>query len=639
MTQKQKHLVLLASVLMIFVNGLTYASQIELFSPNLDKIIVGKRPVFKWKCEDHGAQNNMLVLLDGTDVTAMVECNGSICSFRPILPLPAGDHILEISWENEAGAYYTEAFGFKSRQSRAFKEIYSKNSTGLTYQMVLRKDDMPQQPNSRVDGDWSSENRVSTNYWTFSARGELRYVDQDHPIEYPEKKGFDLISFLLESVYERGDFRMDSQLGDIIVTESQNTVNNYARKGGQIFLNYKVLGLHLFSTNTAQYYGLHGGLGVDIDPNDKLYGVSGTVSLLDNHVTLRSMYAKGGEEGSSFGISTVEDRRRGKVGGFIAESNWFNSRLRITGEYDISEYDASTKDEFGPESDKAYRASLAWDDATYGFSGTYEYMGPDYEVIGNQGLPKNREGFSLASWITSGFHRFEFMFSRYNDNVKDNKLYPKVYDIQGGVKYSWNKLPNLPISIYYQKVIQNSTDEPEYTPEIYFDTDSVGADVSWLKGAWNLNFHTAYSYQNDKAHVSGDTATITFVFAPGYTGNVFRFNPSFSYNKSISHLRDVETDTYMANWDMEWQLTDKVLWSFAGNYNITEADDDSVDQQNLDIHTRLAFCIMPNWKHFIEEPTVGIRGRYTWQDDRVFDRSEDSFMVLIDFTTNVNFTF
>ncbi len=624
---------------LLLVNSLVYAGQIEFIQPQLNKIVIGKRPVFKWRYEGQRVPSNVLVLLDGTDVTEMVECNASLCSFRPVLPLAAGDHILEISWESSTQGYVSQVFGFKSRQSEMFREIYSENSAGLNYQQVIRKDDMPELTNSRLDGDLSSENRVMTKYWTLTASGELRYVDQDHPIEYPEKKGFDLINFLLEAVYERGDFRMNSQLGDIIVTESENTVNNYARKGGQIFLNYKSLGLHLFSTNTAQYYGLHGGLGIDIDPNDKLYGVSGSVNLWQDHITLRSVYAKGGEEGSSFGIATVGDRQRGKVAGFMAESNWFDSRLRISGEYDISEYDASSQDEFGPESDKAYKASFSWDDINYGLSGTYEYMGPDYEVIGNQGLPKNREGFSLASWLTSSFNRFEFMFSRYNDNVKDDKLYPKVYDFQAGVRYSCTKYTSVPISLFYQKTIQNSKDEPEYSPEIYFDTDSLGADLSWLGGEWNVNFHAGYSYQNDKAHVSGDTATITFVIAPGYTGTDFRINPSFSYNKSISHLTNVETDTYMANWDMEWQVTDRILWSLAGNYNIVEADDDSVDQQNLDVHTRLAFQIFPNWRNLVEEPTIGLRGRYIWQDDRVFDKTEDSFMVMIDFTTNVNFTF
>ncbi len=639
MASKPAWIIFLFGLFFFCAETSTLAGEIQFLSPNMDKEIVGKRPQFKWKYPTGAPPSDVMVLLDGVDVTELVSCSGAVCSFAPVQPLAAGEHALEFSWTARKGAPGFATFSFSSRQSRLFKEDYSSNSGGVNYQMAIHKDDAPNEPYSRLDGSLRTENKLAAGHWTFSASGQLRYVDQDHPVEPPEQKGFDVINFLLESVYEKGAFRMDSQLGDIIVTESENTINNYARKGGQVFFNYHNLALHLFSTNTAQYYGLNGGLGVDIDPNDKIYGISGGVTFWNDHISLRSLYAKGGEEGSSFGVSTVSERQRGKVTGFILDSNWFDSMMSIRGEYDISDYDSSSADEFGYESDKAYKAAFSWDEANYGFSGVYEYMGPDYEVIGNQGLPKNRQGFSLSSWLSLTDNRFEFLFSRYHDNVENDDLYPTVYNYQAGVRYSFNRYPSLPLSLFYQKTIQNSKDEPEYTPAVYFDTDNLGADVSWLAGRWNFNLHAEYSYQNDKEHVSGDTATITVTFAPGFTGTYFRINPSLSYNKSISHLSNVETDTYMANWDMEWQISERITWSCAGNYNLTEADDNSVDQQNLDIHSRLAFRLLRDWMHIVEEPTVGLRGRYFWQDDRVSGDTEDSFVLMVDFTTSLNFAF
>ncbi len=639
MATKRSWVIIFAGLFFLCAEPPLFAGDVQFLSPSLDKEIIGKRPEFKWRYTAGAPPENVMVLIDGADVTELVSCKEGVCTFSPVQPLSAGEHAIEFSWEGENGQPGYESFSFSSRQSKLFREAYSSNSGGLNYQMSLQKDDAPNEPNSRVDGSIRTENRLSTRHWTFTASGQIRYIDQDHPVQLPEQKGFDVINFLLESVYEKGGFKLDSQLGDIIVTESENTINNYARRGGQIFLNYRNLVLHLFSANTAQYYGLNGGLGLNIDPNDKIYGVSGGVTFWNDHVTLRSLWAKGGEEGSSFGISTVSERQRGEVAGFMLDSNWFDSRMNIRGEYDITEYDSSSQDEFGYESDKAYKAVLSWDAASYGFSGIYEYMGPDYEVIGNQGLPKNRQGFSLSSWFSLTDHRLEFLFSRYNDNVEDDDLYPTVYDYQAGVRYSFNRFPNLPVSLSYQKTIQNSTDEPEYTPAVYFDTDAVGADVSWLTGSWNFNLHAGYSYQNDKEHMSGDTATITVTFAPGFTGTYFRINPSLSYNKSISHLTNVETDTYMANWDMEWQITDRILWSVAGNYNLTKADDDSVDQQNLDVHSRIAYRLFRDWLHLVQEPSIGLRGRYSWQDDRVYGNSEDSFVLMVDFTTSLTLAF
>ncbi len=639
MTTKRIWVFLVSGIVVLSLFGGVDAGQVEFLEPVAGKMVIGKRPTFKWRLPQGVDASGVLVILDGMDITELVSCQNGLCSFRPVQPLSAGDHVLELDWQEEKRGPISEVFSFSSRQSRLFREVYSKNSAGINYQLAIHKDDAPEQTNSRLDGSFITENKLQTQYWTFSASGQIRYVDQDHPVQSPEQKGFDLINFLLESVYQRGSFRMHSQFGDIVVTETENTINNYARKGAQVFLNYKDFGLHLFSTNTAQYYGLNGGLGVDIDPNDNLYGVSGSMGLFQKHFILKAIYAKGGEEGSSFGISTIGDRQRGKVAGLALDSNWFDSKMAIRAEYDITEYDSSSGDEFGPESDKAYRASVSWDDERFGLSGLYEYMGPDYEVIGNQGLPKNREGFTLGSWLSLDVHRLEFLFSRYNDNVKEDKLYPKVYNYQGGIKYFFNKYPSVPISFYYQKAIQNSTDEPEYTPEIYFDTDTLGADISWLPGNWSFNFHADYSYQNDKAHSTDDTASITVTFAPGYTGTYFRISPSFSYNKSIAHLTDVETDTYMANWDMEWQLTDRIVWSFAGNFNYTKADDDSVDMQTLDLHSRVAYTLFNTWHGLVDQPTIGFRAHYNWQDDKAYGHSDDSLVLMVDFTSNFNFTF
>jgi hypothetical protein len=70
---------------------------------------------------------------------------------------------------------------------------------------------------------------------------------------------------------------------------------------------------------------------------------------------------------------------------------FLNQKLATEAEFDISRFDPDTQDEFSSERDKAYRLKVggAWDKYTY--EALYEYMGPDYEVIGNQGLQKNRE--------------------------------------------------------------------------------------------------------------------------------------------------------------------------------------------------------------------------------------------------------
>ncbi len=615
-------------------------SAFTMLSPDTSGVVVGKRPTLKWKIGDMAAGDALLVMMDGVDITALVRCDdGGICIYRPFQVLAAGDHSVQFIWRDREGLEHSETVQFQSRQTSLFQEAYTSTEASVNYQAVLDKRDQPQIPYSKADSEITSEASLKTTRWHFTAKSQFRYLDQNLPVMPPQEKGIDLVNFLVSSGYQKDAMKMEGELGDVQVSETQNTVNGYARRGGQLFLDYKALGLHAFSVQTDQVFGLDGGLGIGTDPFDQLTGISGSLSLLKEQLKLKTLFAKGGERGSSFGISTLDGGKKGEVAALVMEAALLDQRLSIEGEYDVSKYDGDTSDEFGQESDKAYRIKLAWNGSTFGADASYEYMGPEYEVIGNQGLPKNREGFTLGGRIMAPVHSLDVRFSRFNDNVEDDDLYPTVYTSEGSISYTFSKFQSLPISISYQKSIQDSSDEPEYTPETDFHTDTVNLNLTWIKGLWNLGIQGGYSYMNDKTGMIGDTTTVIFSFTPSYSGTHLQITPMFSYNKSITHIIDVETDTYTANLDLQWQMTKRLHWSAAGNYNIMQADDDSMDQRNLNLNCRLAYKLMEGWRSVLEHPTVGIRGQYAWQEDKIYHMESDSYAVLIDFTANIKLTF
>ena len=610
---------------------------IELLSPDISREVVGKRPSFRWRFP--GTTQEMLTVLDGVDVTALVSCREGECTFHPLQVLPAGDHTLQITWKDENGNEKNSAFHFRSRQTSILAEAYSSTDASVNYQVVLDKRDRPQIPYSKADSDITTQAHVKTTHWTFQAKSQLRYLDQNLPVTDPQKKGFDLVNFLVSSGYQKGAIQMTSEIGDIQVSETPTTVNGYARRGGQIFLNYKDVGLHAFSVQTQQVFGLDGGLGVGTDPFDHLSGVSGSLSLFHQHLKLHTLYAKGGERGSSFGLSTVAGGKKGEVAGFAMEANLLEQRLSLQGEFDTSKYDSDTSDEFGQESDKAYKIGATWNGALLGLDASYEYTGADYEVIGNQGLPKNREGFTVGGRLSAAVQSLEIHFARFHDNVEDDDLFPTVYNTEITATYTLSRWASLPISLSYQKAIQDSSDEPEYTPETDFHTDTVNLNLNWMKGALNLGLQGGYSYMNDKTGYTGDTSTYTLAFTPAYSGEKLQVTPMFSYNKSITHTTDVETNTYTANLDLQWQLTRRIKWSTAGNYNIVQADDHSVDQRTMSVDCRLSYQLMRSWRSLVEHPTVGIRGQYNWQKDKTYHSDSDSYAIMVDFTTNLKLSF
>ncbi len=621
----------------------TAGSIIQLITPEEGAEVIAKKPLIRSVITEPFSPENLLVLFDGIDVTGILDITPEGFEYRPIDVLPSGAHTLNITVYAADGTELQKEFTFSTRHSKNLEEAYSSNELTTIYEAVLKKPkDVEDEPYSKIESNLRSVIRLKEKGWEFTLSTNLRYLDQSLPVFFPENKGINIIDYLLQGKYSSDEFQLLTGIGDIQINETKNTVQGLARRGGRFSLQYKDFNLSAFVVNSKQVFGFRNvrdGIGIDGSLDDHIMGVSAEAGFFDNKVSFKTIYVTGGEEGSSFGIFTEGGGNKGDALGIVLKTDFFEQKLTTEAELDFSEFDADTSDEFSSESDSAYKLKAGGYSGNYSYEALYEYMGPDYEVIGNQGLPKNREGFTFNGGANFQIHSVNLSFSRYNDNVKKDDLYPRLYTYPGMIDYSFNKFQSLPMGLSYQKSIIDSTMETELTLPVRTDSDTFSGRINYMKDKWNLGLQTSHSIQDDREDTGNDTATTTYTFTSSYSLEHFSISPGFSFNRSKYRLQGTRTDIYTANLDIRGDaLKGNLTYGVAGTYNRTKSSDGSTELDTINTNFEVAYLLGKKLLDFLN-PTAGIRGLYRKANDSVYGTENDEFTLLLVLSTSMPFSF
>ncbi|HON59961.1 MAG TPA: hypothetical protein PLT45_10560 [Smithella sp.] len=627
--------------------------------------VIGKRPEIKGSFRCPLTSGSYVVMVDGMDVTPLLEVTSDGFSYRPELMLTAGSHVLSVSYTGADGAPRQFAVNFTLRHSEAFSEAYSKNDLSFVYEGALYMEDSAEDAppllytegqsvapaptasitRSKLEGNLASESRVKEGPWSVALTTNVRYFDQDIPAISPLKKGFTVANWLLTGNYEKDRFKMKLSAGDVIINETQNTIYGFSRKGTVFSGEAGSLYANVFSARSTQTYGLDGGIGIGDIQDDYLIGVSGGMKILENKVDFRTIYITGADSSSAglpasipgsssgqsnvYGNSTTTGNKRGDVVGFLLTTDFLQNRLRTEMEADFARFDPDTADEFEKKSASAYRAKIGGLVNWFTYEALYEYVGKFYGVIGNPSLSKDRQGFSLQSGINLADQNLNVTASRYTDNVESDPLFPEIVSTQGNVSYQFNKIPWLPLGLTYQKMIQESTHEPAGSTPIDTSTDTYSARIGVTRGAFSVNFSPSYSLTDDKTPADADTTNIVYALTAAYTPVPnLSVAPAFTWSKTRNHATDVWTDTYVYNLDVRSRFFhDRISFDFGGTYTASTADDHSVDSDAWNARALIAYRLHDHLKTFIR-PTVALRFNYLKNIDKInASAQKDEFCV------------
>jgi len=614
---------------------------IRAVTPSENAVVIGKKPDIKIEFLEPITSNSLVVILDGADITQLLRITDKGFEFTPVMVLPAGSHNLSISAKDKEGRELQKNISFSTRHTITFEEAYSSNEASVIYETILSEPDkFPNIPDSRVEGNLSSNSKIKDKEWEFTFNTNVRYLDQNLPVMVPMQKGFEVANWVFNSSYTKDNMRLKASIGDVQVNETQYTAFGLARKGGVFSFQYDTVQLSTFSVQSQQFYGLKG-IGVEGSLDDHIIGASGGIALFDRKMEFKAVYVTGGEPGgNSYGISTTGGSKRGDVFGFLLTSDFFQNKLKTEFETDFSRYDPDTSDEFRSKTDNAYRLKLSGNLDAYNYEALYEYIGRDYAVVGNQMIQRDKQGVSMRNGLNLGVHNINLMVSRYNDNVKGDDLFPRIVNYQGNLDYSFNGIPNLPMGINYQKSVQDSSREPSGSYNINMHTDTVSGRINHTIDKLNLGFQTSYSMMNDETSSNNDTTTVTCSFTPSYTLQDISLSSGFSFNQSQYHRTDLMTDTYTINLDVRTKFfKERGSFDIGSTYNIVKTNDGSVNNRNLNSNFRLAYNIKGLLKGFLN-PNIALRGTHMKNIDEVNSKSSrDEFILFLVLATSVPFSF
>jgi hypothetical protein len=614
---------------------------IRVVTPAENAQVIGKKPDIKIEFLEPIAPDTLVVILDGADITQLLDVTDKGFEFTPVMVLPAGPHNLGIIATDKNNNKLQKSISFTTRHTRIFEEAYTLNDASVIFEQVLSKpDEAKTVPNSKVEGNLGSNSKIREKGWEFTFNTNLRYLDQSLPVNQPLREGITVANWLVTGSYIKDTFKFKANIGDVQVNETQYTVAGLARRGGVLNLEYGDYQLNVFSVKSEQVFGFKGGTGIGDSLDDHIIGVSGGVKLFDKKVMFKTVYVTGGEPGSSFGISTTQGPKKGDALGFVLTSDLLQNKLRTEFEADFSRYDPDTSDEFKDKRDNAYKLKVAGNLGIYTYDAAYEYVGRDYASIGSQCIAKDKEGVTLINGINFGVQAINIMLSRYNDNVTGDDLFPRIFNYQGSLDYSFNGIPNLPIGFNYQKSIQDSTREPSGSYKLSMYTDTISGRINYASGKLNLGFQTMYSIMNDKTKPNNDTTTATYTLTPSYNIRNISVSTAFSFNQSQQHLTDLVTDTYTMNLNLRTMFfRERGFFDIGSTYNIVKANNGSVNNRNLNTNFRLAYSIKGLLKGFVN-PTIALRGTYLNITDENYSKSnKDEVFIFLVLSTSVPVSF
>lgn len=582
------------------------------------------------------SNQSLLAQLDGVDITGALDFTPTGFSYKPVQPLMNGPHQLYLTVYQADGSVAEQIFSFST-----LTKVSSNTQISAVYEQEIDKSaHLTQIPKNNFAANLGNSTTFTQGDWQLGLTTNLRWLDRSLPMLPPEKKGIDLVNYLLSAQYQKDELSLQINAGDLQIQETQNTVMGLARRGVQTNFNYKDLSLSGFVVNSEQLFGIDDGTGLEFDTGNTIKGVSGGYSLLSNALKLRAIYVTGTEESNSYGIYDADSGvREGDVLGFLAQYQLLQGKLNLEAEYDLSDFDADNADDTSSETDHAWTLRANGYVGSYNYQAVYEYVGPNYEVVGNPGLQRDREGFTIMGGVQKAAHALNLSASRYEDNVDEDELLPKVETTTISADYSFNRFPSLPMGLNYQKLMMDSSMVPKGGMPYRMDTDMYGARINYMAGPWNLGFNANYSTQDDKTETDYDTSTQTYSFSPSYYAETLSITPNLSFNRSSDETSKVDTDTLTATLDLRGSLYQGIVsYEFGGTFNQMKTSDDTMKMDVISGNARVAYNFLQEWAGFLN-PSIGVRGQYNRTNDKVSDQDDDEFSLMLVVSSSMSLAF
>lgn len=409
-------------------------------------------------------------------------------------------------------------------------------------------------------------------------------------------------SDLLQQGDDYRRFGVEAETGDIEITDIPGAVQSPNRSGGRVVLQPKGVwnGVRMETFATTN----NSGTGYD----SSVVGATGEISSVGKALTLKTLYLSGREALDPWPL--LSNRRKGEVLGLFATVDPFGGKLAAEAEVGFSSFDVSTADDVSAVSDSACHVKFFGRSGGSRYSALYERIGPQYRVVGARVPKRDSEGVSLALATESPLHALDLKVSRYNDNVGNSVLYPRLYKYEGIFDYTFKGVKSLPLGLRYRKTITDSDREPAGWSEQKKDEDAFSGRLRYLSGRWDLGMEATYSQRSDGVRGELDSTATGLSLSPKFSAWGLNVAPEFAMKRSKDFVNSVDGDEYAVNLGINGKALEKKLdYEVRGGYKKewTNLPDDGRDTLTARVKAAYPLIFLGNRRR----PVIGIKGEYT----------------------------
>ncbi|MHC3993828.1 hypothetical protein ACXWTF_03310 [Thiomicrolovo sp. ZZH C-3] len=577
-------------------------------SPLSGSVIIDKRPTLECTLEGDFVRDEVLVMLDGIDITALLEWDAAGFAYRPPTVLPSGRHNLEIVIGTDASA-----FAFETRHDERYKTLQTDVTLAGEYAYAVARNPDEGSP-STIDTALGINARAETEHWDTLFTSHLQYADPDR---YPEQREKVVLNdFLFRSQYSGDSLGAALEIGDVSIYETEMTLSQLSRRGMQFNLQYEGVTLNTFSVLGDTAYSFDKGVGAGVDDAKNIYGASLASSFFSGRARLKLVYARGGTNNTGIGIGAEPVAQEGNVFGVYAEADLIEALLAVQVEWDRAEFDSDTADTVDAATDNALKIGLG---GAYGALQYHLYhtrIGAEYTPIGNEAFVNDQQGFGADAGLFGENQSLNVALSQLRDNTDDDPLLPTVYTETGSVNYAYFGLPQWYAALNYARTMQHGESLPAGSDAIGSDQDDLGGTLQYMAGAWTHLLSLRYSIHDDRFSAAGDAESFDSAFSPAYSpGSPFLSTVS----PTLSYLRETgmtSSDTYALNLFLSGTLDgERFRYAFNGSAQRKVYDEQAMDDAtsyNASARLEYQFAVPLPW---MQSPSAGIKADYRKSDD------------------------
>lgn len=423
--------------------------------------------------------------------------------------------------------------------------------------------------------------------------------------------------------------------GDVNITESEFTVQGLGRRGLEYAYAGAKASIHIFDINSQQPRGFDG-FGVP-KPALSIFGGAVGYKFLKDAISIKAVYLSGKDD-PTLGVNVSESNfnargRKGSVFALIEETNLFQNRLTLGGEYARSDFDGDTSDTSGSRRDSAWRVGGSFRSGILQAGAIYRFIGGGFNPIGFQYFSNDRRGLEANVGLSKGRLSLTGTFQSMKDNVNGDAERDTTKNMNGNLNFMWNVSDKVSFNIGYQRGEQD-TSRDGATP--LFPQDSVtdqvsGALMFTLSPSASLNLQVANASASSKSSPQGNNTGLNVNFGGAFrAGNVLSFSPTLGFaaaKNKFTGERQLTYNSFLAaelNIVPEWFST-----SIQGGY--TRSDNGSMGvSETLNLSGLLSLQL----RKLIKIGTVSLsaRGNYGRTKMTGFSNTVSSVLAQCDFS-------